>query len=99
MIYDSDIIDERRLDKDHRIINKGDLVLLTYDFDNRLFESPTIGTVLSSTYDEYKIQIYTVYWFDHGFKGTHYWYNVQPVTLEEIEKGLINNYGLRHSQR
>jgi len=95
IMYDDE---ERRIDRDYRILNKGDLVLLTYDFDSRLFETPTIGVVLSTEIDEYRIQLYHVYWFQIGFTGSHYWYNIKPLTKEEFERGN-NNYGLRHSKR
>jgi hypothetical protein len=87
-----------KLDRDHRKINKGDIVLLVYDIGSTLHSTRTIGTVLSTTFDEYRIQVYKVYWFGIGFTGEHYWYNISPVTLKEFEEGTLGYYG-KHSER
>jgi len=87
---------------DHRNINIGDLVVLTYDYDYDTREIRTIGVITEKIEDVFGAELYRIYWFQRGIMGDHYWFHVIPVTLEEYEKGLYYDYyqtSTRHSER
>jgi hypothetical protein len=85
---------------DHRNLEVGQLVVLTYDYDYDTREHTTIGVITGLAKDAFGADTYEIYWFQRATLGEHYWFHIKPVTLMEFEEGLYYDYYEgRHSER